>query len=426
MARFLFPQWDGGGSLPPELTIVRRLVEAGHGVTVLGDPVTEPEVRAAGVTDFRTWVQAPHHVTRRPEDDYLRDWEVRNPLNIIPNMLDKLFVGPAPLFAAETLAAIDDVQPDAVVTSFPLFGSMMAAEVREVPCAALVPNVVSLPVEGMPPFGTGLLPAKSRLGRARDRAFNGLVDRLWDKGLPELNRVRGSLGLAPLDRLLEQFERPDRVLALTAAAFDFPAVLPPNVRYVGPQLDEPQWAEPWTPPVPDDRPLVLVAMSTTFMDHTDQLQRAVTALGRLPVRGLVTTGPAVDPAQIDAPPGVTVVRSAPHHEVLAHADVLVTHGGHGTVMKGLVAGVPIVCMPTGRDQPDNAARLAARGAGVKLSKKASPAKIAAAVRRVLDDPSFRAGASQLGEQVRAEADSGAVLAELEALVRPRVAATAED
>ena len=159
MARFLFPRVGWRREPAPELTIVRRLVEAGHGVTVLGDPVTEPEVRAAGVTDFRTWVKAPHHVTRRPEDDYMRDWEVRNPLNIIPNMMDKLFVRPAPLFAAETLAAIDDVQPDAVVTSFPLFGSMMAAEVRGVPCAALVPNVVSLPVEGMPPFGTGLQPA---------------------------------------------------------------------------------------------------------------------------------------------------------------------------------------------------------------------------------------------------------------------------
>ena len=157
------------------------------------------------------------------------------------------------------------------------------------------------------------------------------------------------------------------------------------------------------------------------MDHVDQLQRAVTALGSLPVRGLVTTGPAVDPEQIRAPEGVTVVRSAPHREVLAHADVLVTHGGHGTVVKGLVAGVPIVCMPTGRDQPDNAARLTARGAGVKVSKKASPAKVAAAVQRVLDDPSFRTAAARLGAQVRAEADSGAALAELEGLV-PRAAA----
>ena len=65
MAHYLFTQWDGGGSLPPELTVVRRLVEAGHTVTVLGEPVTEAEVRAVGVEDFRPWVDAPHHVTRR-------------------------------------------------------------------------------------------------------------------------------------------------------------------------------------------------------------------------------------------------------------------------------------------------------------------------------------------------------------------------
>lgn len=154
------------------------------------------------------------------------------------------------------------------------------------------------------------------------------------------------------------------------------------------------------------------------MDHLDQLQRAVTAVGTLRVRALVTTGPAIDPEQIDAPDGVTVVRSAPHREVLAHTDVLLTHGGHGTVMKALVAGVPIVCMPTGRDQPDNAARLVHRGAGVKISKRASPTKIAAAVHQVLTDPSFRAAAVVLGEQVRAEAASSAALAELEALTTP--------
>lgn len=420
MAHYLFTQWDGGGSLPPELTVVRRLVGAGHTVTVLGDPVTEPEVRAAGVADFRPWVEAPHHVTRRAEDDYVRDWERRTPFGVLANILDTLMVGPAPRFARETLAVIDDVHPDVVAATFPLFGAMLAAEARGVPCAVLVPNVVALPAEGMPPFGTGLLPATGRLGRVRDLTLNGLVERVWNRGLPELNRARAALGLAPLDRLLAQYDRADRVLALTAAAFDFPAILPPNVRYVGPQLDDPDWAEPWTPPADDGRPLVLVAMSTTFMDHVDQLQRAVTALGTLPVRGLVTTGPAVDPGRIRAPGNVTVIRSAPHGQVLAHTDVLVTHGGHGTVVKGLVAGVPIVCMPTGRDQPDNAARLVARGAGVKLSRKASPAKVASAVQRVLGDPSFHSAAAELGARVRAEAGSGAALVELEALV-PRTA-----
>ena len=415
MAHYLFTQWDGGGSLPPELTVVRHLIAAGHTVTVLGDPVTESEVRAVGVADFRPWLDAPHHVTRNVEDDYTRDWEVRSPIGVLGNLMDTLMVKPAPLFAAETLAVIDKVRPDAVAASFTLLGSLMAAEARRVPCAALVPNVVSLPAEGMPPFGTGFLPPRGPLGRARDRALNAFIDRLWNKGLPELNQARASLGLAPLARLLEQYERPERILALTGAAFDFPAALPVNVRYVGPQLDDPEWAEPWSPPDGDDRPFVLVAMSTTFMDHVEQLQRAVTALGSLPVRGLVTTGPAVDPEQIEAPDGVTVVRSAPHREVLAHTDVLVTHGGHGTVVKGLVAGVPIVCMPTGRDQPDNAARLVHKSAGVKVSKNASPAKVAAAVRRVLDDPSYRRCAARLGEQLRAEAESGAALAELEAL-----------
>jgi MGT family glycosyltransferase len=376
-------------------------------------------VRAVGVEDFRPWVRAPHHVSRRAEDDYTRDWELRNPTAVLGNLMDTLMVKPAPLFAAETLAVIDDVQPDVVASSFTLLGAMLAAEARRVPCAALVPNVVSLPAEGMPPFGTGFIPAKGRLGRARDRTINALVDRLWNKGLPELNRARASLGLAPLPRLLAQYEQVDRVLALTAAAFDFPAELPATVRYVGPQLDDPAWAEPWTPPDQKDRPLVLVAMSTTFMDHVDQLQRAVTALGSLPVQGLVTTGPAIDPEQITAPRNVTVVRSAPHHQVLAHAEVLLTHGGHGTVMKGLLAGVPIVCMPTGRDQPDNAARITHRGAGIKINRKAPPHAIAVAVQRILDDPSFRISAVRLGDQIRTEADSGAALAELEALALER-------
>ncbi len=75
-------------------------------------------------------------------------------------------------------------------------------------------------------------------------------------------------------------------------------------------------------------------------------------------------------------------------------------------------------MPTGRDQPNNAARLTRRGAGIKISKNARPAKIAAGVQQVLDDPSYRTAAARLGEQLRAEAASGAALAELEALACP--------
>ena len=71
MAHYLFTLWDGGGSLPPELGVVRRVVAAGHRVTVIIDPVAEDEARATGADDIRTWSRAPHHATRLPEGDLL-------------------------------------------------------------------------------------------------------------------------------------------------------------------------------------------------------------------------------------------------------------------------------------------------------------------------------------------------------------------
>ena len=64
---------------------------------------------------------------------------------------------------------------------------------------------------------------------------------------------------------------------------------------------------------------------------------------------------------LDPPPNVTVVRSAPHTQALEHAAVAISHGGHGTTMKALAAGVPTLVLPLGRDQPDIGARRRALG-----------------------------------------------------------------
>src|SRR5205823_5951400 len=146
------------------------------------------------------------------------------------------------------------------------------------------------------------------------------------------------------------------VLVLTSRAFDFVAKpLPDNVSYVGPQLDDPSWAEPWTSPWPadDTRPLLLVALSSTFQNQLDVLRRIVTATAALDVRTLVTTGPAIDPRDLPSrSPNVVVVRTAPHRAVLNQAAACLTHCGHGTTLKALAASVPLVCMPMGRDQND--------------------------------------------------------------------------
>jgi MGT family glycosyltransferase len=349
---------DGGGNVPPELGAARRLVARGHSVTVLAEDSVTSEVRATGATP-RRWDRAPNRRDRRPENDPARDWERRYPWQLVERLARTLFVGPAAAYADDVGAAIVELGPDLLICSTFCVGGMVAAEAAGIPFDVMLPNIYLLPANGMPPFGIGLLPARSALGRARDRALNAFIERLWDsQGLAGLNELRRRKRLAPLDHFLDQVHKARRQLVLTSPEFDFPATLPPSARYVGPVLDDPPWAEarPWTPPAGSE-PLVLVAMSSTFQDQVGCLQRTVDALGKLPVRGVVTTGPALDTFSLRPPSNVTVVASAPHRQVFQHAALVITHGGNGTVMKALAAGVPMVLLPHGRDQADTAARV---------------------------------------------------------------------
>ena len=306
---YLFALVDGGGTVPPELGTVRRLVDRGHRVTVLAEESMREEVAATGAT-YRPWAEAPNRASRRAEDDPYRDWECKNPVQLFDRLLDKQFVGPAPAYAADVLAAVADDRPDLIVTSFFALGAMVAAEAAGLPYDVLFPNAYLLPAPGMPPFGLGFQPATGPLGRLRDRVVAGFSARSWNKGLPRLNALRAEHGLPPQTSVFEGILNARRVLVLTSADFDFPAELPANVRYVGAVLDDPTWATtPWTPP-PGDDPLVLVALSSTFQDQGDCLQRIVDAVGTLPVQGLVTTGPAVDPTTVNAPSNVSVVAAA--------------------------------------------------------------------------------------------------------------------
>ncbi len=94
-----------------------------------------------------------------------------------------------------------------------------------------------------------------------------------------------------------------------------------------------------------------------------------------------------------------VVASAPHGALFGSASVFVTHGGHGSTIRPLMAGLPLLILPGLRDQRDNAMRVTARGAGLMLERDATPAKIAAAVTQLLDDPAPRAAAGALGAAI---------------------------
>jgi UDP:flavonoid glycosyltransferase YjiC (YdhE family) len=146
---------------------------------------------------------------------------------------------------------------------------------------------------------------------------------------------------------------------------------------------------------------VLVGLSSTFQNQTATLRRIVEALSLLPVRALLTLGGTISSEEVSGADNVVVVKSAPHSLVLPHVSVLVTHCGHGTTLKGLAAGVPLVCLPMGRDQDDTAARVVYRGAGVRLKRTASAKSIRSAVQHVLDTRSFRDSAQRLASSLHA-------------------------
>jgi UDP:flavonoid glycosyltransferase YjiC (YdhE family) len=150
-------------------------------------------------------------------------------------------------------------------------------------------------------------------------------------------------------------------------------------------------------------PLVLVSLSTTwFPGQTHAYQRIVDALGTLPVRGLVTTGGLEPDFPIKLPPNVELKGRVPHVEIMPEVSAVISHGGHSTTFTALAHDLPLVILPMHPmlDQPMVATALAKAGAAQMLSRKASPAAIAASLRALLADGRARQAAAQIGARVR--------------------------
>lgn len=415
--RVLLVLWDGGGNVPPQLGIARELVHRGHSVRVLGHAGLRAQVEETGA-EFVGYRHAPDADASRPETDLVRDWQARTPLGGFARTRDNLIFGPAAAFARDVVAELKRERADAVAFDYLLAGAAVGAEAAGVPACALVHTVYPFPAPGVPPFGLGLPPARGPLGRARDGVLRRLSERAYRPGLRPLNAARVEFGLSPLADPLEVLGRLDRALVLTAPEFDFAgsAALPPNVRHVGPVLAPARrtgWHSPWPAGHPD--PLVLASFSTTYQNQRGLAARTLLALADLPVRGLLTTGPALDLAGLEVPPHVVVRDFVPHAAVLPEASAVVTHAGLGTVHAALAAGVPLVCLPHGRDQNDNAARVVHAGAGVRLGRGADPRRLRRAIATVLDDRGMRAAAGRLGSALRAQDGATRAADELESV-----------
>ena len=306
--------------------------------------------------------------------------------------------------AARSLAArIEDFRPGVVVHDMWTLAPALAAELAGVPRATLIPHPYPVREPGLPLYPLGLLPPRTPVGRVAWRAaWPAVGTRLPNTRLrrvrAELDATRAQLGLPPLAGYDGQISE---ALALVATfpQLEYPRSWPAHVHVTGPMHFERPHPDVELPP--GDDPLVLVASSTERDPWHELAAAALAGLAGDPVRVVVALNRRGASWPGAVPANARVYDWLSYSQVLPRACAVVCHGGHGTVSRSLAAGVPVIVSPRAGDMAENGARAAWFGAGLMLPQRLLAARpLAAAVRRVIAEPSFAARAREAEEWAR--------------------------
>ena len=308
--------------------------------------------------------------------------------------------------ARETQPLVRSVRPDAVVSDILTLAPALAGELEGVPVATVIPHVDPRFPPGFPPYSMGARRARTTAGRTLWRGTERIVSRGLEQGRRELNETRARLGLEAHAHVHGGISR-ELCLAGTFPQLEYPRDWPPNTHVVGPLLWEPPFGDVELPP--GDAPLVLVAPSTSQDAGHRLLRAALEGLAGLPVRVLATWNRRVPDPPVDVPPNARLVEWVSYSRTMPHCDVVVCHGGHGTVVRALASGCTVVAVPAAGDMNENAARVDWAGAGVRLPRRLATTRgLRLAVGRALARPALRDRAREL--QAWAAAHDGAARA----------------
>jgi UDP:flavonoid glycosyltransferase YjiC (YdhE family) len=352
MARILWACWDGGGNLPPSLGIARELQARGHAVAFHGRPDMVDRAKAAGL-------EASAFASAR--DDLER-------YSFLPMPTVFGFTG-SPAVGRELVELAHAEKPDVLVVDAMFATALDVAPQIDAPSVVMVHTFAN---------------------RLRDG---------WHKGFAMQSDARLRAGFDPLPGLGVLWGGRDLVHVNTLAALDGPA---PDgdveVHHGAPVLSSESRATAVGLPWPDDDPVPLVLLSFSTVPEqrdVDALQTALDALAPLDVHVVATTGQVVGADELAVPANAYVVPFADHEELLRRASLVVGHGGHGTTMRTLRAGVPMVVMPaTGADQAGMAAFVTSYGAGLGLERGSGAEAIRSAAAEVLGDARYGTRAAE--------------------------------
>jgi UDP:flavonoid glycosyltransferase YjiC (YdhE family) len=280
--------------------------------------------------------------------------------------------------APQIAAALAAFGPDLVVADVMTPSGGLVAGLLDVPWIQLVPHPLQDPSRYLPPSSSGLAAARGPLGRLRDQRLYRITSEQWRQGDLARERDRERLGLppdrgAPLGRLIAS------LAALEARRPDWPAA----TFQVGPLEWDPTRIE--LVPPPGDGPLLLLS-GTTVAGATTGLAEA-TLIG-LAGRGVRVAWTVLSPPEDGLPDWVTAGPGR-QEPLISAAAAVICGGGHGILAKALTRGRPVITVPGGGEQRENADRVHRAGLGVKiLPNRLTPRRLADAVQQVLTDPRF--------------------------------------
>lgn len=319
--------------------------------------------------------------------------------------------GPSAGDAAVALAPLmDELRPDVVVNDILTLAPALAAERAGVRWATLIPHVFPEHAPGLPffAFGGARLP-RTPLGRLAWTLPLPVLESGLRRGRAELNAERAKVGLPAVERFHGGTSE-GLALVATFPQLEYPRRWPGHVHVTGPMEFETEYPDVELPD--GEGPLVAVAPSTAQDPECRLVRVALEALADEPVRVVATTNGHVPRRAIEVPANARLYGWVRYSQVLAAADLVICHGGHGTVARALGLGTPVLVCPAVGDMAENGARVGWAGVGLALPwRLLGRGSLRAVVRRMLGDPSFSERAGEIAAWAR-EDDGPARGAEL--------------
>jgi UDP:flavonoid glycosyltransferase YjiC (YdhE family) len=404
MARILIATVPVIGHIAPFFPLVRNLIARGHDVRWYTGEKYRARIEATGARHY-PYVEARDVDDARFDEQFRERGRLQGVAQLKFDM-KHIFIDTAPGQLADLRQIHETFPADVVVGDPGMIGANFHEQLGGPRAGVLGVLPMMLTSVDAAPFGLGLPPSPSALGRARNRALNGLVQHVLFRDVQaHWNATRAKVGLPATGWWMDQAATAAFYLQPSVPGFEYPRrELPGNVRFIGmmpPERPSKHELPPFWKELSSGRPVVHVTQGTIATAEPDLIRPALEGLAGEDVLVVVSTGNRpIESLKLGTLPGnARIATFLSYPDLLPKTSVMVTNGGYGGTQMALSYGVPLVVGGISEDKPEVAARVAWSGTGINLkTAKPTPEAVRTAVRSILTDGRYRERAGALAKE----------------------------